>query len=79
MGLWSKVKGVFGRVKNWVKSKVIDPTKEWWNKHKDTVKKVKDTVMPFMPKEVQDLVNRGEEVIKKGGQYYDKYGKLIGL
>ena len=79
MGFWSGVKGVFGRVKNWVKNKIVDPAKEWWNKHKDTVKKVKDTVTPFLPQEAQDLINKGEKVIKKGGEYYDKYGKLLNI
>lgn len=65
MGLWDKMKGVFGRIKEGVKGAF-----NWLKKHKDTVKKAIDTgidvVVPQDRREqYHDLVNRGSGILDK--------------
>ena len=65
MGFWDKMKGVFGRIKEGIKTGF-----NWLKKNKDKVKKAIDTGIDIVvPQEKRgqyhDLVDRGEGIINK--------------
>jgi phage-related protein len=64
MGLWSKVKGVFGRIGGGIKNAY-----NWVKDHFSTIKDVADKAKEFIPEQYRpgygDVVDKGSEFAKK--------------
>lgn len=64
MGFWSKVKGVFGRIGNGIKSGW-----NWLTKNKDTiadvVQKGVDVVAPQYSDRTRNIIDRGQDLYGK--------------
>ena len=67
MGLFSKMKGVFGRVGGWIKDKA-KKVKNWIDNNKEKIKKAAQVVYDFLPKKYKD---KADEYVDKGKKYYD--------
>lgn len=76
MGLWSKVKGVFGRIGGGVKKGW-----DWLTKNKDTITTIADGAASFLPNKYQEMYGQGKnkfnDAYNKFGDMYSKYGKYI--
>jgi len=66
MGLWSKVKGVFGRIGGGIKKAY-----NWVKDHIGTIKDVADKAKDFIPEQYRDKYT---DVVDKG---YDTATKVI--
>lgn len=76
MGLWSKVKGVFGRIGHGIKSGW-----DWLTTNRDKIAQAAEAVSDIIPGAAGDKIKQG---IAKGEQLYgraedimDKYGKYL--
>ena len=57
MGLWDRVKGVFGRIKTGAKNAF-----DWLKNNKETIETITDSAASLMP---QDIQNRYGEIKEK--------------
>lgn len=71
MGLWDKMKGVFGRIKDGIKGAF-----NWLKKNKDTVKKAIDTGIDIIAP--QDKREQYHGYVDKGEGILDKVTGLVG-
>jgi phage-related protein len=60
MGLWSKVKGVFGRIGGGVKKAY-----NWVKDNMSTIKDVTDKAKQFIPEQYQGVIDRGYDTANK--------------
>lgn len=60
MGLWSKVKGVFGRIGGGIKSGY-----NWIKDHMDAIKDVADKAKQFVPEQYRDAIDKGTNMADK--------------
>ena len=76
MGLWSKVKGVFGRIGSGIKKGW-----DWLAGHKDKIDTVLDAAQQFVPSDKQQLVSslrdKGEKIYGKASDIMGKYGGYL--
>ena len=70
MGLWSKVKGVFGRI-----GTGISKGYNWIKDHLSTIKDVADKAREFVPEQYQPAVNTA---LDKGFNTADKIIRTFG-
>ena len=70
MGLWSKVKGVFGRIGNGIKTGY-----NWVKEHLGTIKDVADKAKEFIPEQYRQGYG---DAINKGSAYADKIFQRVG-
>ena len=68
MGLWSKVKGVFGRIGNGIKKGF-----DWLTKHKDTITTIADGAASFLPTQYQATYGEAKNKINDGINKYGQY------
>lgn len=66
MGLWSKVKGVFGRIGGGIKSAY-----NWVKDHITDIKDVADKAKQFVPSQYRDAID-------KGTNFADKFFQRVG-
>lgn len=69
MGLWSKVKGVFGRIGNGLRSGY-----DWLSKHKDTITTIADGAASFLPNQYQAAYGDMKNKINDG---INRYGAIL--
>ena len=71
MGLWSKVKGVFGRIGGGLKKGW-----DWLTKHKETIGTIADGAASFLPEPYQEKYGEVKNRINDG---VNKYGQFLRL
>lgn len=60
MGLWSKVKGVFGRIHGGIKNAV-----NWVKDHFGDIKDITDKAKQFVPEHYRDAIDKGTGMAEK--------------
>lgn len=55
MGLWNKVRGVFGKVTNWVKNKITGI--------RDVKDKILPAIEPYLPSGMKGVIDTGGKII----------------
>ena len=72
MGLWAKVKGVFGRIGRGIKKGF-----DWLTQNKEKIKETADKVIDVVPDKYKGkltgLRDKGEELMNKGIDIYDRF------
>ena len=73
MGLWSKAKGVFGRIGSGIRQGW-----NWLTRHKDDIEKIADAAQQFVPSQYQDqykhAVDTGKDYFSKTDDGLRKFG-----
>lgn len=76
MGLWSKVKGVFGRIGHGIKSGW-----NWLTNNKDKIAQAAEAVSDIIPgaygDKIKQGISKGEQLYGKADELMDKYGKYL--
>ena len=76
MGLWSKVKGVFGRIGHGIKSGW-----NWLTNNRDKIEQAAEAVSDIIPSAYGDKIKqgiaKGEQIYGKTADLMDKYGKYL--
>ena len=76
MGLWSKVKGVFGRIGHGIKGGW-----DWLTNNRDKIAQAAEAVSEIIPSAYGDKIKqgiaKGEKKNEKTADLMDKYGKYL--
>ena len=76
MGLWSKVKGVFGRIGHGIKSGW-----DWLTTNRDKIAQAAEAVSDIIPGAAGDRIKQGiaksEQLYGRAEDIMDKYGKYL--